>query len=43
MDSWVNYLISAEGAKLGIGISVISLIYAFYLNGWIKKQSPGTE
>ena len=43
MDSWVDYLTSDKGAMLGIGISVISLIYAFYLNSWIKKQSAGTE
>jgi K(+)-stimulated pyrophosphate-energized sodium pump len=43
MDLIVSYLTSEKGAMLGIGISVVSLIYAFYLNGWIKKQSPGTE
>ncbi|MEE2889819.1 MAG: sodium-translocating pyrophosphatase [Planctomycetota bacterium] len=43
MDLIVSYLTSEKGALLGIGISVVSLIYAFYLNGWIKKQSPGTE
>ena len=43
MDLIVSYLTSDKGAMLGIGISVISLLYAFYLNSWIKKQSPGTE
>ncbi len=43
MDSIVSYMTSEKGALLGAGISIISLIYAFYLTGWIKKQSPGTE
>ncbi|MDE0959539.1 MAG: sodium-translocating pyrophosphatase [Planctomycetota bacterium] len=43
MNSWVDFLTGKDGAFLGIGISVISLLYAFYLNTWIKKQSPGTE
>ena len=43
MDSIVEYLTGEKAAMLAIGVSVVSLIYAFYLNGWIKKQSPGTE
>ena len=38
-----EYLFTEQGAYLGGGLSVLALIYAFYLNGWIKKQSPGTD
>ncbi|NCF56188.1 MAG: hypothetical protein GWP41_08010, partial [Planctomycetia bacterium] len=38
-----DYLFTEQGAYLGVGLSVLALIYAFYLNGWIKKQSPGTD
>ncbi|NCG56963.1 MAG: sodium-translocating pyrophosphatase [Proteobacteria bacterium] len=38
-----DYLFTEQGAYLGVGLSVLALIYAFYLNGWIKKQSPVTD
>lgn len=43
MEMIVEYLTSEKGAMLGAGVSVLSLLYAFYLNGWIKKQSAGTD
>lgn len=43
MEALKAYLFTEQGAYLGMGLSILSLIYAFYLNGWIKKQSAGTD
>ncbi|HIN80676.1 MAG TPA: sodium-translocating pyrophosphatase, partial [Planctomycetes bacterium] len=39
----MDFLIGIDGVWLAVVLSVASLIYAFTLNGWIKKQSAGTE
>ena len=43
MDALNAYLFTEQGAYLGAGISILALLYAFYLNGWIKGQSAGTD
>ena len=43
MDALNAYLFTEQGAYLGAGLSILALLYAFYLNGWIKGQSAGTD
>ncbi len=43
MEAIKAYLFTDQGAYLGAGLSIVALIYAFYLNGWIKNQSAGTD
>ena len=43
MDALNAYLFTEQGAYLGAGLSILAVLYAFYLNGWIQKQSAGTD
>ena len=39
----MDFLTNSQAVWLGVGLSVLALVYAKYLTGWIHKQSPGTE